>query len=128
MGDGVPELPTVLTPLDELRGVLTRLPLDRMGEDLSQSLAALRETMQATNALLARLDQETATELTKTLQQTRRTLANAEKMLAPNSSLQAEAHRALSELSSAARSFRIMADYLERHPEALIRGKGDVKP
>lgn len=130
-GDGVPELPTVLTPLDELRGVLTRLarlPLDRMGEDLSQSLAALRETMQATNALLARLDQETATELTKTLQQTRRTLANAEKMLAPNSSLQAEAHRALSELSSAARSFRIMADYLERHPEALIRGKGDVKP
>jgi paraquat-inducible protein B len=28
-------------------------------------------------------------------------------------------------LSAAARSFRLMADYLERHPEALIRGKGD---
>ena len=44
------------------------------------------------------------------------------------SSLQAEAHRALRELTAAARSFRIMADYLERHPEALIRGKGNVRP
>jgi paraquat-inducible protein B len=130
-GDGVPELPTVSTPLDELRGLLTRLarlPLDRMGDDLSQSLAALRETTQATNTLLTRLDQETVSELTKTLEQTRKTLLGAEKMLAPNSSLQAEAQRALRELTAAARSFRIMADYLERHPEALIRGKGDVKP
>ena len=30
----------------------------------------------------------------------------------------------LKELSSAARSIRIWAEYLERHPEALIRGKG----
>ena len=129
--EDVPALPTVLTPLDELRGLLTRLarlPLDRMGDDLSESLAALRDTMGATNTLLKRLDRETASELTKTLAQTRRTLASAEKVLAPNSPLQAEAYRTLKELASAARSFRIMADYLERHPEALIRGKGDVTP
>ena len=127
----VPELPTVPTPFDELRGLLSRLarlPLDRMGEDLSQSLAELRATLKSTNGLLERIDRETVSELTKTLEQTRRTLAGAEKMLAPNSSLQAEAHRALRELTAAARSFRIMADYLERHPEALIRGKGDVRP
>jgi len=29
----------------------------------------------------------------------------------------------LKELSAAARSLRTLADYLERHPEALIRGK-----
>lgn len=130
-GKGPPEMPTVLTSLDELRGLLTRLarlPLDRMGDDLAESLATLRDTMQATNNLLARLDRETATELNRTLEQTRKTLVSAEKMLAPNSSLQAEAHRALRELSAAARSFRIMADYLERHPEALIRGKGDIEP
>jgi len=127
----IPELPTVPTPLDELRGLLTRLarlPLDRMGEDLGQSLAALRETMDATNALLKRLDRETASELTKTLAQTRTTLASVERVLAPNSPLQAEAQRVLSELGSAARSLRIMADYLERHPEALFRGKGAVSP
>jgi paraquat-inducible protein B len=27
------------------------------------------------------------------------------------------------ELARAAQSFRVLADYLERHPEALIRGK-----
>lgn len=127
----VPELPTVPTPFDELRGLLTRLarlPLDRMGEDLGKSLAALRDTMDATNALLKRLDRETASELTKTLEQTRRTLAGVDKVLAPNSPLQSEAHRVLQELGSAARSMRIMADYLERHPEALIRGKGAESP
>jgi paraquat-inducible protein B len=126
-----PLLPTVATPLDELRGLLSRLarlPLDRMGEDLGNSLAALSETMNATNALLRRLDRETASELSRTLAQTRKTLASAEKVLAPNSPLQSEAYRALRELAEAARSFRIMADYLERHPEALIRGKGADSP
>lgn len=128
---GIPELPTVPTPLDELRGLLTRLarlPLDRMGEDLSATLAALRDTMNATNGLLERLDRETASELSKTLEQTRSTLSSLERVLKPNSPLQAEAQRALQEFGSAARSFRIMADYLERHPEALIRGKGAISP
>ncbi|HET8612549.1 MAG TPA: MlaD family protein [Sphingomonas sp.] len=34
---------------------------------------------------------------------------------------------ALHELSGAARSIRVLADYLERHPEALIKGKGKDK-
>ena len=29
----------------------------------------------------------------------------------------------MSELTRAARSIRVFADYLDRHPEALIRGK-----
>jgi paraquat-inducible protein B len=29
----------------------------------------------------------------------------------------------LKELAGAARSIRVLADYLERHPEALLRGK-----
>jgi len=31
--------------------------------------------------------------------------------------------RTLTELKDAARSIRVLADYLERHPEALLRGK-----
>ncbi len=128
-GGAQPQLPTVPAPLDELRGLisrLSRLPLDTMGEDLSQSLAAMSETLDATNALLKRLDRETASELTETLRQTRAVLANAEKVLAPNSPLQSEAYHALREFAAAARSIRIMADYLERHPEALIRGKPEA--
>ena len=35
--------------------------------------------------------------------------------------------RTLKELQAAARSIKVWADYLERHPEALIRGKGKSK-
>ena len=34
----------------------------------------------------------------------------------------------LQEVSGAARSLRVLADYLQRHPEALLRGKeGEAK-
>ena len=31
---------------------------------------------------------------------------------------------ALEQLASAARSFKILAEYLEQHPDALLKGKG----
>jgi paraquat-inducible protein B len=41
-----------------------------------------------------------------------------------NSPVRFELIKALNEFSSAARSFRVLAEYLENHPEALIKGKG----
>lgn len=38
-----------------------------------------------------------------------------------------QVHNAIDEFAAAARSMRILAEYLERHPEALIKGKGGVK-
>ena len=35
---------------------------------------------------------------------------------------------ALQEVTRAARSVRVFVDYLERHPEMLIRGKPEEKP
>ncbi len=58
----------------------------------------------------------------------RGTLDNANKLVEPNSVLGAELGNTLQEVSRAARSVRVLADYLERHPEALIRGKtGEAK-
>jgi paraquat-inducible protein B len=34
----------------------------------------------------------------------------------------------LQELTRTARSVRVLVDYLERHPEILIRGKSEEKP
>jgi len=39
-------------------------------------------------------------------------------------STRAELDSALSETAKAARSLRVLANYLEQHPEALIKGKG----
>ena len=41
-----------------------------------------------------------------------------------NSPVRHELIKALNEFSTAARSFRVLAEYLENHPEALIKGKG----
>lgn len=51
------------------------------------------------------------------------TIDNAGNLIGPNSTLSAELSASLGEVSRAARSLRVLADYLERHPEALIRGK-----
>ncbi|EGV49967.1 MlaD family protein [Candidatus Endoriftia persephone] len=48
---------------------------------------------------------------------------SAENLVKSAEPLNGEIKRALQELSAAAHSISIWADYLERHPEALIRGK-----
>src|SRR5262249_52915948 len=41
---------------------------------------------------------------------------------------QQELRDALQEIARAARSLRVLTDFLERHPEALLRGKTEGKP
>jgi paraquat-inducible protein B len=55
------------------------------------------------------------------------TLGGVEETLGKESPLRLELYNTLKELSTAARSLRVFADYLERHPEALLRGKGEYK-
>jgi paraquat-inducible protein B len=42
-----------------------------------------------------------------------------------DSPLNQDARHALSELAAAAQSMRVLTDYLERHPDSLIYGKGN---
>jgi paraquat-inducible protein B len=50
-------------------------------------------------------------------------VGNANQLIGPNSELDMELNSLLLQGNDAARSIRLLADYLERHPEALIRGK-----
>jgi paraquat-inducible protein B len=58
------------------------------------------------------------------LDEASRTLVNANDLIGPDAPLSVEAVRTMREVSAAARSLRVLSDYLERHPEALIQGKG----
>ena len=49
-------------------------------------------------------------------------------VLDKNAPVQQELRDALQEVGRAARSLRVLTDYLERHPEALIRGKTEETP
>ena len=44
-----------------------------------------------------------------------------------NAPVQQDLRDALQEMVLAARSIRVLTDYLERHPESLIRGKSEEK-
>ena len=83
--------------------------------------------------------EDTALNLLKSLDATlgnvRGTLTNADKVLgnastliAPDSVFNARLDNLLKQGGGAAQALRVLADYLERHPEALIRGKtGEAK-
>lgn len=136
------ELPSVPSNLEDLEAKVTRildkldhLPLEQIGKDAKNALATLDRTLQAADQLVRRVDGEIVPEVKNSLAGLRGTLANAERVLksadntlvGQNAPAQQELRNAMQEVARAARAVRVLADYLERHPEALIRGKSEEK-
>ena len=44
------------------------------------------------------------------------------------SSVQRQLERTMSQVADAARSIRLLADYINRHPEALVSGRRENEP
>ena len=63
----------------------------------------------------------------KTLGEARKTLGGANQVLAGDAPVQLDLRETLREVSRAAQSLRVLGDYLEQHPESLIRGKREDK-
>lgn len=139
----VPELPTVISTLPEIEakissiiGKLERVPLDAIGNDLKKTLGTLDQTLKDAGTVLNNFDAQVVPALKSTLDDARGALGSAERMLTSTETNivgasapgQLELRSAMSELARAARSLRVLADYLERHPEALIRGKTAEPP
>ncbi|NTU42278.1 MAG: MCE family protein [Nitrospirales bacterium] len=59
----------------------------------------------------------------RTLKQAEKTLAAIEALMQDNATLGYDLSSVLRDLNETSRSLRSLADYLDRHPEALIRGK-----
>jgi paraquat-inducible protein B len=137
-----PEIPSVPSEIDALttsvNGVLTELaalPLAELVQELratvqganqlisspqtGEFLQALKVTATELQALVQTVDQQLGPLMT----QVQGTLASAETMVGSNSQTRYDLDSMLKELAGAARSIRVLADYLERHPEALLRGK-----
>lgn len=58
--------------------------------------------------------------------QAEKALSNIDALTAEDSIEIYQIRNTLKELSAAARSIKNWADYLERHPEAILRGKGSA--
>ena len=126
-------LPDIENKVTAILNKLDRLPLDAIAADLRTDLQSLDRTIKDASRLLNHIDTELVPPFKSTLDDARRTLAATEKVMkgietnlvGPNAAGQQELRDALQEVARAARSVRVLSEYLERHPEALIRGKSE---
>ncbi len=144
MGDALPEIPTasngsaqrLITHLSEvpieqigdnlrtitrrLRALLSTPELQGSIEHLDRTLATLDSTVRTVGPelppMIAKLG-ATAAELDATATSIRRVTGTS--AVSPNGNLE----QALRELTDAARALRSLANFLDQHPEALIRGR-----
>jgi len=128
------ELPTIANSLDEIQSQvqeiaskLNKVPYEQIAGDLRTTLAALNKTLASTEQAVTRINNDVTPELTAAMKDVRKTVNNAERTLADDSPLQQDMRQTLRELTRAAGSVRVLTDYLERHPESLLRGKPDDK-
>jgi paraquat-inducible protein B len=117
------ELPTVPNTLDELQlqvadiaKKLDKVPFDQIGANLNSALSNA-------DKLFKQLDTQVAPEARDTLSAAKQTFSTAEATLQQDSPLQSDVRGALKELTRTLQSLNALADYLERHPESLLKGK-----
>ena len=95
-------------------------------QDVSESLQYLENQVEIAKRKLEPLGSQLPAmsgAAAKTLENAKLLLAELERMLAEGSTLRQSVDEALRGVSDASRSVRLMADYIERHPEALLHGK-----
>jgi paraquat-inducible protein B len=121
------ELPTVNGTFQELEASVGRLvkkvndlPLEQIAADLHTDLQDLHET-------LSELHTRVLPNAVDTLSALHGTLDSAERTLDVESPLQRGLTETLSESRSTLQAVRELADYLDRHPDALLRGRRPQK-
>lgn len=128
--DGRVVIPTTQTELSGLQAQvsqiadkLTKFPLVEIGQDLRKTFANINATIDSTDKLVKQLDSKVAPDMQATLEEARRTMRSSESILSSDAPLQQDVRRALQQMTRAAASLQLMSDYIEQHPESIIRGK-----
>ncbi len=131
------ELPTMAgimaqfqTSLMKVVQRLEKVPFDELANDTGKTVRSLDASLKSADKLLKSIDGSLVPEARKVLEETRSTLQNANRTIAElkqgvaaDSGLQLDLRDTMRELGRAAQSLRTLGDYLERNPEALLRGK-----
>jgi len=146
----VPEIPTIPTTVQELSKTFEDIPIKELvakllsavdgldqlvrSPEIVSSIRSINKTMADVRTLLSTVNKEvlplktdindTAMKATDTMKKVDKVLASVQDILADDSAPRYELDNALKELAGAARSMRLLAEYLEEHPEALVHGKG----
>src|SRR5258706_576508 len=123
----VPLVPTVPGTFSEIQpqiaeivAKINKVPFDEIARDLQGTLA------QARNAIgrLSPEAQKALADVQRTLGSVQESLNRLDRnLLDETAPLQRNVEQTMIELQRAAQSLRVLGDYLQRHPEAILRGK-----
>ena len=129
-------LDNILTVVSDIAAKLDRLPLDQIGANLNTTLAGASGTMTSIQSLVRATESgltpslrrvpETGAALQDAAVRAGRTFGSLESSYGKTSQFNRELERAMSQVGDTARSIRLLADFLDRHPEALVRGRAGV--
>ena len=104
------EIPTILSPFAAISNDLKEIPL--------------RESLMRFGNILKDVEDQLPQILENTTQVTQKINALLEKKSGETSKSMNSFNSTMEEISKASRSIKNLTDYLERHPEAIIQGKG----
>ena len=97
-----------------------------LSDDFRLTTAEARNAMRSAGATFEKAS-TAISQAEATLKETQATMANVQTLTDPDSPAFYEITRTLQEVSNAARSLRLLANYVERNPRALIFGKPESK-
>jgi paraquat-inducible protein B len=130
--EAYPVLPTIPQPLQQLMASveniidrLEKIPTDEIGRDVKTVLESVNNNLRKTETMFGDINEKVLPEITQALKKIQTSLSEIEKGYGADSSTNQELRKALDELGEAARAIRFLTEYLQRHPESLLRGKGD---
>ena len=128
--DDLPEIPTIPSALLELQEMLgsigrkiDKFPIEAVGADLQATLKSATRMMDQIDNQLIQEARGTLIEVRAAMVEARKAIDAADAVLKPNSPLSQDARDAMREIARAAAAFRVLVDYLERQPDALLWGK-----
>jgi paraquat-inducible protein B len=125
----------ILNAASDIAAKLGRLPLDEIGANLNNTLRSATGTLGSVQELATKADSSLTpalarlpavmTALQEAVTRATRTFGSLDSSYGKDSQFNRELERAMSQVGDTARSIRLLADYLDRHPEALVRGRAD---
>ena len=123
-----PEVKAVLRSANETLKTYDKVGRDIDSEIIPQTSKLVKnidtQIIPPTSKLVRDLDSQVTPAARDALKEAEATLATYRDLMAEGSPVRYELVVLLSEAAAAARSIRVLTDYLERHPEALLAGKG----
>lgn len=119
------EIPTLPSTSEAFVQTIQKLPLRQMVLNMNTLLTEANALVQSINRDTPAVMKDVSV-LTHSLSQVAKKTETALNSFDEDSRTMMDLNKMLRDFSSAAQSLRNWADYLERHPEALIRGKGGM--